>query len=186
VLGWSLGAGVALQLAIDSPTCVRSLVLFGFTASFGDGAPTLAAALCRDVAASPALVSALGVQAHGVLLALLMGFRLDGARKELAAARSAIHAANTLDGYRGTVSAWRPFDVTQQLHRVRCGALHLHTAGDGSPGGHTAAKKARDVALMGAKARMLTQPGPWSHAWPFEHPSSFNGCVLDWLQSAQQ
>ena len=34
VLGWSLGAAVAMQLAADYPARVRSLCLFGFTAHF--------------------------------------------------------------------------------------------------------------------------------------------------------
>jgi hypothetical protein len=87
----------------------------------------------------------------------------------------------------GTVGAWQPFDVTQRLSAgsLRCPLLHLHTAADGHFGGHTAAKKARDCALVvagGGRASMRTQAGPWSHGWPLEDPASWNAQLLAWLQ----
>ena len=103
-------------------------------------------------------------------------------------ASGAIHAANSLAGYLGTVSAWQPFDVTSRLGSLRCPLRHLHTELDGQPGGHTAANKARDVALVlagGGRASLRVQAGPWSHAWPMEDPPSFNGHVLRWLRGAQ-
>ena len=86
-----------------------------------------------------------------------------------------------------TVSAWQPYDVTARLCTLRCPLLHLHTALDGRCGGHTAEKKARDVALVnagGGIATLRTQAGPWSHAWPFEDPPSFNAHLLAWLRDA--
>jgi hypothetical protein len=85
----------------------------------------------------------------------------------------------------GTVGAWQPFDVTARLGGLRCPLRHLHTALDGQPGGHTAANKARDCALViagGGTASMRTQSGPWSHAWPLEDPASYNAHLLAWLR----
>ena len=97
VVGWSLGAGVGLQLALDRPELVRSLCMFGFTAAFHGGEPSAAAKACKAVVASPRLVAALGVIGHGMLLAMMMAFRAGGPR-ERAEARRAIHAANSLHG----------------------------------------------------------------------------------------
>ena len=97
VVGWSLGAGVGLQLALDRPELVRSLCMFGFTAAFHGGEPSSAAKACKAVVASPRLVAALGVNGHGMLLAVLMAFRAGGPR-ERAEARRAIHAANSTNG----------------------------------------------------------------------------------------
>ena len=208
VFGWSLGAGVGLQLALDRPELVRSLCMFGVTAGFHGGEPSAAAKACKAVVASPRLVAALGVGGHGMLLAAMMAFRTGGPR-ERAEARRAIHAANTLHGcvhpagvpkspqraspthlhrrYMSTVCAWQPFDVTARLGSLRCPLLHLHTAQDGRCGGHTAEKKARDVALVnagGGRAMLRTQAGPWSHAWPLEDPPSFNAQLQAWLRDA--
>ncbi len=101
----------------------------------------------------------------------------------------AAHASDCYPRYVGTVSAWRPFDLTPQLAAgsVRCAAVrHLHTAAD-SLGGHTLAKKRRDVAAIGAqRADVHEQPGPWTHAWPFEHPRSFNAAVLAFLAHSRR
>ena len=97
VFGWSLGAGVGLQLALDRPELVRSLCMFGFTAAFHGGEPSDAARACKAAVASPRLVAALGVGGHGLLLAVMMAFRTGGPR-ERAEARRAIHAANSLLG----------------------------------------------------------------------------------------
>jgi pimeloyl-ACP methyl ester carboxylesterase len=189
VLGWSLGAGVALQLGVSHPRLARSLCLFGFSAC-SHGAPTVAAAATRALLASPHAVTALGVLPHGALLAALLRFRRGGPT-ERAAARRAIHAANSLSGYRGCVAAWHPFDVTARLQTLRAArVLHLHTALDGELAGHTLAKKTRDAALIcggGGRciAEVRTEPGPWTHAWPFEEPSSFNAAVLRFLREAE-
>ena len=97
VVGWSLGAGVGLQLALDRPELARSLCMFGFTAAFHGGEPSSAAKACKAVVASPRLVAALGVSGHGMLLAMMMAFRAGGPR-ERAEARRAIHAANSIHG----------------------------------------------------------------------------------------
>ena len=188
VVGWSLGAGVGLQMALDRPELARSICMFGFTAAFSGGEPTACARAAKAIVASPRVVAALGVGGHGMLLAAMLAFRAGGPRERVAA-RRAIHAANSLAGYIGTVSAWQPFDVTARLGagELRCPLLHLHTALDGQPGGHTAANKARDVALViagGGRATMRTQAGPWSHAWPMEDPPSFNAALLRWLRGA--
>jgi pimeloyl-ACP methyl ester carboxylesterase len=97
VIGWSLGGGAGLQLALDRPELVRSLCVFGFTASFCGGESSSAARAAKAVVASPRLVAALGVAGHGMLLALMLRFRAGGP-PDRAAARRAIHAANSLVG----------------------------------------------------------------------------------------
>lgn len=191
VVGWSLGAGVALQLAIAHSACVRSAVVFGFTATFGDGAPTLAAAAAMRLVSWPAAARAAGVQAHGALLALLMRFKPPARGADagaLLAARRAIHASNGARAYAATLSAWKPWDATSALHRIRCRVLYLHVAGD-AHAGHTLAKKQRDVALINAgagRATLRVCPGHWSHAWPFEQRAGFNAALCAFLEEQRQ
>ena len=90
VIGYSLGAAVALQLAVldadertmppPSRPLIHGMVLFGFTSSYLAGKSPVQR-LCSDVLCSERFIRTLGVSRFGRLLATLMGYNwraIDG------------------------------------------------------------------------------------------------------------
>jgi pimeloyl-ACP methyl ester carboxylesterase len=173
VLGLSLGACVALRLALSAPTRVRSLTLVNPFARLQPGGPSgLARLAARLFLLGTAPMDA--VAAH-------VARRLFPWPEQRALYEAAVTslAATPRAAYFAAMGALARFDARGQVAAIRQPTLIV--AGDRDSTVPLAAKLALAAAIPGA--RLLVVPGS-GHATPHDRPAIFNRAMLDFLTSA--
>jgi 3-oxoadipate enol-lactonase len=170
VLGLSLGACVALRLALEAPDRVRSLTLVNpFARVQSSGPGDLARLALRMVLLGTAPMDT--VAAH-------VARRLFPWPEQRALYESAVSslAATTRRAYFAVMKALARFDARGQVAAIRHPTLIV--AGDRDTSVPLAAKVALAAAIP--RARLLVVPGS-GHATPHDQPVAFNRALLDFL-----
>jgi 3-oxoadipate enol-lactonase len=173
VLGLSLGACVALRLALGAPTRVRSLTLVNPFARLQLAGP-------RDVARLALRLLLLGTAPMSTVAAHVAR-RLFPWPEQRALYEAAVAslAATPRAAYFAAMRALARFDARGQVAAIRQPTLIV--AGDRDTSVPLAAKLALASAIP--TARLLVVPGS-GHATPHDQPQVFNRALLDFLASA--
>lgn len=175
LLGISLGGAVALQLALDFPELVRSLVLVNTAARFISTSWQQRLTGLRRVAG--VYLYGMDRVAEGVAMRLFPRPEQDALRRETVERLG----RNNLAAYRATLWAIARFDVRARLHEIACPTLIV--AGD------------EDTTVPLASKRLLAQRIPHSrlviiarsgHATPVDQPEAFNRIVVQFLEEISQ
>jgi pimeloyl-ACP methyl ester carboxylesterase len=172
VVGLSLGACVALRLALCAPARVRSLTLVNPFARVQLGGP-------GDLARLGLRLALLGT-APMSRVAAHVARRLFPwpEQQELYASAVASLAATPRAAYFASMRALARFDARGQLCAIRQPTLVV--TGDRDTSVPLAAKLALAAAIP--RARLLVVPGS-GHATPHDQPQVFNRAVLEFLSS---
>jgi len=170
VVGLSLGACVALRLALQAPTSVCSLTLVNPFARVRPGGPSDLARMARRLlllAAAPMPVLA----AH-----VARGMFPWPEQRALHEAAVASLGATSRGAYAATMRALARFDARGQVTAIRRPTLIV--AGDRDRVVPLAAKLALARAIPGARIEVVPASG---HATPYDQPDAFNRLLLDFL-----
>jgi 3-oxoadipate enol-lactonase len=169
VVGLSMGAMVGLQLALDHPGLVRSLVMVNATTSAGMHPLRVRLIVWQR----KLLVRLLGMRT----LARVIAKRVFP-RPEQGPLRSRMierWPANDVDAYLRCVDAIAAWNVTSRLGELECDALIVSGDRDYTP---VAAKQALVAALPSARLAVIPDSG---HATPMDQPEAFNATLLAFL-----
>ena len=162
IVGISLGGAVALQLALDFPTLVRSLVLVNTGPALG-GTPEQAQA---EIARRVGIVQQMGMRAMGQALAPNLFPKPEhAALREMFVER---WAENDAPAYIEATRSMLGWDVTARLGEIACPVLIIGSDQDYGP---VAAKEAYRQLLR--DARLVVIPDA-HHAVNMERPEAFN------------
>ncbi|MCS6844579.1 MAG: alpha/beta hydrolase [Caldilineales bacterium] len=170
VLGLSLGGAVALQLALDEPRLVRSLVLVNTL-------PKFATADWRQRMLGVRRFVAAYVLGMDRIAEQVAGRLFPKPEQGLLRAEAAAHLArNDLAAYRASLWAVARFDVTPRLSKIACPALVI--AGDQDTTLPLEPKRRLAEQIPGARLLVVPNSG---HATPLDQPEAFNAAVLGFL-----
>jgi pimeloyl-ACP methyl ester carboxylesterase len=170
IVGLSLGGMVALQLAVDHPSRVRSLVLVNTFARLRQPPGGFFRGLVRLGLLVAAPMSWTGRWVAG---GLFPGPG-RGPMRELAAQRI---AANSRRSYLRTVSAIVRFDVSGRLGEIRAPTLVVAGAQDQTA--PLVSKIELATGIEGARIEIVEGSG---HATPIDAPEAFNSLLLRFLE----
>ncbi|MGH7678236.1 MAG: alpha/beta fold hydrolase [Gemmatimonadaceae bacterium] len=179
IIGLSMGAAIALNFAVNYPTRVNALVLYGAgpTDDFPVPGPPALFALFQEL---PRVV-----KAHG----------LDSMRKVLFASEIAWNPPNRPDVDRKLMKAWEGYTARElldpkppsgrvpptrlaQVNAVRVPTLLVH--GDHELAWFRQFNDTLQARLPNARRAVIENGGHGAH---FAHPDRFNRAVLDFLQN---
>jgi pimeloyl-ACP methyl ester carboxylesterase len=170
VVGLSLGACVALRLALQAPARVRTLTLVNPFARLRPGSP-------GDVARMLTRLVLLGVAPMTTLAAHVARRLFPGPEQRALYEAAVARLAGTPRGaYAAALRAVARFDARGQLGAIRRPTLIV--AGDRDTTVPLEAKVALAEAITGA--RLIVVPGS-GHATPYDQPAAFNRVLLDFL-----
>jgi 3-oxoadipate enol-lactonase len=172
VVGLSLGACVAVRLALQAPARVRSLTLVNAFARLRPGGPAELARLAHRLwllgtAPMPALA------AH-----VARGLFPWPEQRALYDAAVASLSATSRRGYAAAMRALARFDARGQLAAIRQPTLVV--AGDRDSVVPLGAKLQLAAAIPGARVEVVPGSG---HATPYDRPDAFNRLLLDFLSA---
>ncbi len=173
IVGLSLGGMVALQLALDAPDLVRSLVVVNSVPKPLVGNLLDRARIVVNYLRRVAILRWRSLHAMGEYLGTHL---LPG--PEYAAARQAFMvqwAMNDDQAYRAALSAIRGWDVSRRVNDIRCPTLFVTGDQDYTP----IAAKAEVVAHM-PRAELAVISNS-RHLTPIDQPDQFNKTVLAFL-----
>jgi 3-oxoadipate enol-lactonase len=171
VLGISLGGAVALQLALDFPELVRSLVLVNTAARFvSDGWQQRLMGMKRM-----ASVYLFGMDR----VAEAVASRLFPKPEQTQLRRETVERIrnNDLAAYRATLWAIARFDVQARLGEIACPTLVV--AGDQDTTVPLASKRRLAERIPHSRLEIIGDSG---HATPFDQPEAFNRVVMAFLE----
>lgn len=175
VVGLSLGASVALQLALDWPELVRSLVLV-------NGMPALPLDSWREKRQMLwnyfkrlVLIHGWGMRKMGEQLAAILLPEPEQASKRQAMIER--WAANDKRAYLAAMSAMRGWDVTARLPDITCPVQIIHAEYDYTP---LSFKQRYAPHLPNVELAVI--PGA-RHLTPVDKPGEFNRTLLSFLQA---
>ena len=173
VVGLSLGACVALRLALQAPARVRSLTLVNPFACVRPGGLTDVARLAQRLW--------LLATAPMPRLAAHVARRLFPWPEQRALYEAAVGSlsATSRRGYAAAMRALARFDARGQLAAIRRPTLVV--AGDRDPVVALGPKLRLGAAIPGA--RVVVVPGS-GHATPYDHPAAFNRLLLEFLDAS--
>lgn len=175
VVGISLGGAVALQLALDFPEMVRSLVLVNTAARFVSDSWQQRVMGVRRVAG----VYLLGMDrvAEGVALRLFPKPEQTSLRQEtIERLRN-----NDVAAYRATLWAIARFDVRARLGEIACPTLIV--AGDADSTVPLASKRLLAERIPHSRLEIIADSG---HATPVDQPDAFNRVTLQFLEQVEK
>jgi len=173
VVGLSLGACVALRLALQAPARVRSLTLVNPFACVRPGGLTDVARLAQRLwLLATAPMPSLAAHVAGRL------FPWPEQRALYEAAVGSL-SATSRRGYAAAMRALARFDARGQLAAIRRPTLIV--AGDRDPVVALAPKLRLGAAIPGA--HVVVVPGS-GHATPYDRPGAFNRLLLEFLDSS--
>jgi 3-oxoadipate enol-lactonase len=175
VVGLSMGAGVALELAVRMPQRVKSLVLVGG----GPGGPATARPGVRGAAGTVGMVLSDSVRhRHLWPAAALFSSQFRDEHPEKVSEYMPYFAAHRAPPW---MAGWQTLAVAcfgrrGSLGRVRAPTLVLH-------GGHDAMAPVANARLLadgipGAELHVVPDAG---HAVPLEHPAASAELLIDWV-----
>jgi len=171
VVGLSLGGCVALALALDDATRVRSLTLVNTFARLAPAGPRGALRMLERLgllAFAPMRVVA-GHVARGLFP------RAD--QRELYLAAVASLASTPRRTYLASIRALAGFDVRRRLGEVRCPTLVV--AGDRDTTIPLASKRLLQRSIPGAELLVVEDSG---HATPYDRAERFNAALLAFVE----
>ena len=172
VVGLSLGACVALRIALQAPGCVRSLTLVNpFACVRPQGPSDLLRLISRLVLLAAAPMPRLASHVAGQL------FPWPEQRSLYEAAVASL-AATPRRGYAAAVRAVARFDARGQLSAVRCPTLVV--VGDRDRVISLGPKLALAAAIPGARVEVVPGSG---HVTPVDRPEVFNRLLGEFLAS---
>lgn len=172
VVGLSLGACVALALALHAPARVRSLTLVNAFARLRPAGP-------RGAARMLVRLALLAVAPMDVVAAhVARGLFPRPEQRDLFLAAVAALSRTPRSAYVASVRALARFDVRDRLDRVACPTLVV--AGEQDETVPRAAKEALCRAIPGARLAVIPGSG---HATPHDRPEAFNRLVLEFLDA---
>lgn len=169
VVGLSLGGGIALQLALDSPDLVKALVVVNSGPAMVG--PTSDAK--KEIETRIGIVKQRGMRAMGEAL----GGALFPKPEQEALRKTFVErwADNDPPAYIETMLAMRDWDVTSQLGSIRCPTLVISADQDYSP---VAVKEAYVKLMPQAELVVITDA---HHATPLDQPKKFNAALTAFL-----
>lgn len=172
VVGLSLGGCVALQLALDHPACVRSLVMVNSFAKLRSagwrGKLRFAWRMCL-LAVRPMSATAQFIAA---------GMFPKPEQQTVYAAAVMRLSANPKATYWKTIRALIEFNVQSRLGDIHYPALVI--AGDRDRTVPLSAKEALHARLPNSEINLIADSG---HATPYDQPDLFNRLVLDFVRA---
>ena len=177
VVGVSLGAAVALELAVRMPHRVRSLVLVGG----GAGGPRTALPPVGEAIATATAVARESTGRRGLWpAAALFSSDFRAERPDLVAEYVPYFVSDLAPA---VAASWQLLAVTcfsrqGSLQRVRAPTLVVHGGADKMVAPANAAHLAR--AIPGAKLHIASGAG---HAVPLERPEATSRLLLDWFEA---
>jgi 3-oxoadipate enol-lactonase len=174
VLGISLGGAVALQLALDFPDLVRSLVLVNTAARFvSDGWQQRLMGVKRM-----ASVYLFGMDR----VAEAVATRLFPKPEQTQLRRETVERIrnNDLAAYRATLWAIARFDVRARLGEIACPTLIV--AGDADTTVPVASKRLLAERIPHSRLEIIADSG---HATPVDRPEAFNRVVVQFLEQQE-
>lgn len=169
VVGLSLGGGVAFQLAIDSPTLVKTMVIV-------NSAPELVVHTFKDqleIWQRFAIVRLLGMRRMGEVLSKRLFPKTEHAPIRTTFAER--WAENDPRAYQNAMRAMIGWSVMDKLGSIRCPTLIVSADQDYTP----VALKEEYMKLM-PNAQLVVIPDA-HHATPVEQPEKFNAALADFL-----
>jgi 3-oxoadipate enol-lactonase len=174
VVGLSLGGAVALQLALDAPSLVRSLVIV-------NSAPEFIVRTTGDrlrLFERLGLVRLLGMRAMGAVLSRKLFPNPEHAllRKTFRAR----FAQNDRRAYLDSLRALVGWSVTARLGEIACPTLIVTSDHDYTP---VAAKEAYAARIPRAQVKVISDA---RHAVPVERPEEFNAAVLEFIEAVDK
>ena len=170
VVGLSLGACVALRLALQAPGRVRSLTLVNPFARLRPGG-------LGDLARMAQRLVLLGAAPMPWLASHVAGRLFPWPEQQpLHDAAVASLAATSRRGYAAAMRALARFDARGQLAAIRCPTLVV--AGDRDRVVPLEAKLRLGAAIPGARVVVVPASG---HATPYDQPVTFNRLLLEFL-----
>ena len=177
VVGVSLGAAVALELAVRMPHRVRSLVLVGG----GAGGPRTALPSVGEAIATATAVARESSGRRGLWPAAALfssGFRAE--RPDVVAEYVPYFVSDLAPVVAGSwqLLAVSCFSRQGSLHQVRAPTLIVHGGADKMVAPANAAQLAR--AIPDVKLHIATGAG---HAVPLERPEATSRLLLDWFEA---
>jgi len=174
VLGLSMGGMIGLQLALDRPDLVKSLVVV-------NSAPELTARTWREkllIGQRLALVSLLSPRGVGRFLSRRLFPRPEQA--PLRALMAARFAQNDKRAYLAAMRALINWSVMDRLSDLRCPTLVVAGDQDYTP---PAYKETYTAQIPDARLVVIEDS---RHATPIDQPERFNQVVLDFFDRASQ
>jgi 3-oxoadipate enol-lactonase len=170
LVGLSLGACVALRLALQVPALVRSLTLVNpFARARPDGPGALVRMAHRLLLLGTAPMPSLAAHVAGRL------FPWPEQRPLYEAAVASL-GTTSRRGYAAAMRALARFDARGQLAAIRCPTLVV--AGDRDGVVPLGPKLRLGAAIPGARVEVVPASG---HATPYDQPETFNRLLLDFL-----
>jgi len=170
VVGLSLGGCVALALALDYPTRVRSLTLVN----------TFARPVTAGSRGTLRLLARLGLLAcapmRTVAAHVARGLFPRPDQRELYLAAVASLAGNSKRTYFASLRGLASFDVSRRLVELRCPTLVM--AGDRDATVPPAAKRLLQQSIPGAELIVVDDSG---HVTPCDQPERFNALLLSFI-----
>ena len=174
LLGISMGGQVALQIALDAPGRVRSLVLVNtFARLIVRGRAEQLRLLQRRL-----LMPLLSMEKIGEVIAGTLVPRPE--QRELFELVRTRWAQNDKPAYLASTRAAMAFDVARRLGGIRCPALIV--AGENDPTISMPHKEALQRGILGSRLVVVKDSG---HATPLDQPEEFNRIVLDFLRQQE-
>lgn len=169
VVGISLGGGIAFQLALDHPDCVRSLVIV----NSGPDAVPRTWALRLMIAMRRLTVRLRGLAPLGPMVAARL-FPERG-QEELRRRFVERFAGNTRGPYLASFDALIGWSVLPRMGEVRCPTLAIAADQDYTP---VSMKEDWVARVPGAQLEVIAES---HHALPMERPEAFNRALRKFL-----
>jgi pimeloyl-ACP methyl ester carboxylesterase len=169
LVGISLGGAVAFQLALDSPSLLKTMTIVNSAPSLG-GTPEQARA---EIDRRVNIVQQMGMRAMGE--ALVPNLFPKPEQESLRRSFVERWAANDPGAYVESTRSMLGWDVTDKIDSIQCPALILASDQDYTP---VAAKEAY-IKLM-PDAQLVVIPDA-HHAVPIEAPEKFNAALMQFL-----
>jgi pimeloyl-ACP methyl ester carboxylesterase len=175
VVGLSMGGCVALALALDHASCVRSVILVN---SFARYCPAGLAGVWRGLQRLWLLQTG-GVEAVAECVA--GGLFPKAEQRPLYEAARASLSRNSKSSYRAAMAAIVRFDVRRRLGVIRCPTLVVMGQRDRTVPRAAGEQLAREI--PGARSLIVADSG---HATPMDQAAAFNAAVLGFLTEVEQ
>lgn len=172
LLGISMGGQIALQIALDAPGQVTSLVLVNtFARLIVQGLAAHLRLLQRRL-----LMPLLSMEKIGEIIAGTLFPRPE--QRELFELARERWVQNDKPAYLASTRAALAFDVAARLGEIRCPTLIV--AGENDPTVSMSHKEALQQGILGSQLVVVKDSG---HATPLDQPEEFNRIVLEFLAS---
>lgn len=172
VVGLSMGGATAFHLAISYPELVKKLVVTNMSAavpykSFADKKMFITRLL---------IVKLLGMKKMGKVIASRLFVKQDKHNDECRKKMAARWAENNSKAYLSAMKALKNWSVMEELHKIKCPALIIHSDEDYSSLAH----KKHYTSLIPNGELIIVNDA--RHALPMEKPEEYNRILAEYLE----